>query len=87
MGDFNAGCDYVSSYDNIKLATDSRFYWAINNHADSTTKGTDCPYDRIVLAGPQLLNNVVLGSAGVFDFATKYGLNETEVNIRGNIFQ
>ena len=27
MGDFNAGCNYVSSYKDIKLATDSRFYW------------------------------------------------------------
>ena len=79
MGDFNAGCNYVKSYDNIALATDNRFYWMIGNRADSTTKDTDCPYDRIVLAGSQLLNVVVMNSPRVFDFATAYGLTEDEV--------
>ena len=79
MGDFNAGCTYVSSYKDIKLATDSRFYWAIGNYADSTTKDTDCPYDRIVMAGSKILNNVVIGSTGVFDFATRYGLTDKQV--------
>lgn len=79
MGDFNTGCNYVSSYKHIQLATDPRFYWAIGNYADSTTKDTDCPYDRIVLAGSKLLDNVVLGSTGVFDFAIKYGMTDTEV--------
>jgi len=86
MGDFNAGCNYVKSYDNIALATDKRFYWMIGNRADSTTKDTDCPYDRIVLAGSQLLNVVVMNSPRVYDFATAYGLTEDEAKIISDHF-
>lgn len=53
MGDFNADCSYVGSSDwsSIRLWTDSRFNWLINDYADTTVSGTDCAYDRIVTAG------------------------------------
>ena len=46
MGDFNAGCKYVQDWSPIRLASDRRFYWLINDLADTTTKATECPYDR-----------------------------------------
>jgi len=77
MGDFNAGCNYVDSDDwsNIRLATDKRFYWLIDNSKDTTTKGTDCPYDRIVVAGETMIGSIVPKSAGVFHFDEEYQLS------------
>lgn len=48
MGDFNAGCSYVtkSEWSKIRLATDRRFYWLFGNHVDTTVAKSDCPYDR-----------------------------------------
>jgi len=80
MGDFNAGCTYVTSFKDIALATDPRFYWLFDNKADTTTKRTDCPYDRVVLAGNALLNSVAVGSSEVLDFGEVYNLNDDQVN-------
>uniref|UniRef100_A0A673ZD94 Deoxyribonuclease I n=1 Tax=Salmo trutta TaxID=8032 RepID=A0A673ZD94_SALTR len=48
LGDFNAGCRYVSGSDwqQIRLFTDDRYHWLIPDHADTTVSNTDCPYDR-----------------------------------------
>jgi len=81
MGDFNAGCNYVTSFDEIELASDNRFYWLIGNNADTTTKNTDCPYDRIVLAGTDMLNAAVVGSTTVFNFGKEYKLDQDEVRV------
>ena len=81
MGDFNAGCSYVTSFKDIALATDPRFYWLFDNNADTTTKRTDCAYDRVVLAGNALLNSVVVGSSEVFDFGVFYELTDTQVSL------
>ena len=48
IGDYNAGCDYVigDEWQKIRLFTDVKFTWLIDDHVDTTTKGTSCPYDR-----------------------------------------
>lgn len=79
MGDFNAGCSYVRGWENIKLATDSKFYWMHDNSEDTTTEKTDCPYDRIVVAGKTLIEAVLPRSAQVFRFDEYFGLNKTQV--------
>lgn len=78
MGDFNAGCSYVSSSDwaSIRLRTDPAFLWLIPDSADTTATTTHCPYDRIVVAGTELQAAVVPGSAGPFDFQAAYGLSQ-----------
>ncbi|XP_045398401.1 deoxyribonuclease-1 isoform X2 [Lemur catta] len=48
MGDFNAGCSYVSPshWPSIRLRTNSAFQWLIPDSADTTVTSTHCPYDR-----------------------------------------
>jgi len=79
MGDFNAGCSYTKRWENIKLATDPRFYWLFDNTVDSTTKRTDCPYDRVVVAGKTLLSSIIPLSPAVFRFDEYYPLTQAEV--------
>jgi len=76
-GDFNAGCTYLSANDwpNIRLRTDSRFLWTIPDSVDSTVTATNCPYDRMVLAGNGLRSNFVSGSAIVYRFDTAQGIS------------
>ena len=49
LGDFNAGCTYLSKtkYKMLDLVTDSRFTWLID---EDTTVATTCAYDRLVCA-------------------------------------
>ncbi|XP_055990988.1 deoxyribonuclease-1 [Sorex fumeus] len=77
MGDFNAGCSYVSQsqWATIRLRTDPTFLWLIPDSADTTVTITVCAYDRIVVAGTELRNAIVPGSAGIFDFQTAYKLS------------
>eukprot|EP00794_Sanderia_malayensis_P007555 gene7555-8392_t len=74
MGDFNAGCTYVSDWSKIRLATDRRFYWLINDITDTTAGSTECAYDRIVVAGDQLLKAIDPLSPQVFHYDTEYAL-------------
>lgn len=90
MGDFNAGCNYVSSSDwsSISLRQHSNYTWLISDSTDTTTvrelfvvfplivlKGTtSCPYDRFVVT-TEMLPAYVDGSAVPFDFAAAYGLS------------
>lgn len=48
LGDFNAGCSYVSGSDwqQIRIFTDETFHWLITDAADTTVTQTVCPYDR-----------------------------------------
>lgn len=48
LGDFNAGCSYVSGSDwqQIRIFTDKTFHWLITDAADTTVSQTVCPYDR-----------------------------------------
>lgn len=48
IGDFNAGCSYLSypEYMSLDLVTDPRYLWLIDIHEDTTTTDSDCAYDR-----------------------------------------
>ncbi|XP_070086659.1 deoxyribonuclease-1 isoform X1 [Equus caballus] len=78
MGDFNAGCSYVTSsqWPSIRLRRNPAFWWLIPDTADTTVKSTHCAYDRIVVAGTLLQEAVVPDSAVPFDFQAAYGLND-----------
>ncbi|XP_004373260.1 deoxyribonuclease-1 [Trichechus manatus latirostris] len=77
LGDFNAGCSYVSPSDwaSIRLRMSPAFHWLIPDTADTTVKSTHCPYDRIVVAGTSLQDAIVPNSAMPFDFQAAYGLS------------
>lgn len=78
MGDFNAGCSYVSSsqWSSIRLRTSRLFQWLIPDSADTTVTSTHCAYDRIVVAGTQLQSAVVPDSVAPFDFQAAYKLTQ-----------
>jgi len=48
VGNLNAECRYASQseLDSLTLRTNSRFSWLIGDEVDTTTKSTDCAYDR-----------------------------------------
>jgi endonuclease/exonuclease/phosphatase family metal-dependent hydrolase len=75
MGDFNAGCSYLSAnqYNTLDLATDPTFSWQITGAADTTTTSTVCPYDRAITTGG-LSEFAVEGSAVPFWFDQALGL-------------
>jgi hypothetical protein len=76
-GDLNAGCTYVSSGDwaNIRLRTDSTFLWTIGDSVDTTTSSTNCPYDRLVLAGSNLRSNYMSGTAVAYNYENGLGIS------------
>ncbi|XP_041634052.1 deoxyribonuclease-1 [Cheilinus undulatus] len=76
LGDFNAGCNYVSGSDwqKIRLFTDKSFHWLITDEADTTVSHTYCPYDRIVVTADTMMG-VVHGSAEVYDFMVDLDLS------------
>nr|AAA03710.1 DNaseI precursor [Mus musculus] len=77
MGDFNAGCSYVTSsqWSSIRLRTSPIFQWLIPDSADTTVTSTHCAYDRIVVVRALLQAAVVPNSAVPFDFQAEYGLS------------
>ncbi|XP_022603680.1 deoxyribonuclease-1-like [Seriola dumerili] len=76
LGDFNAGCNYVSGSDwqKIRLFTDKSFLWLITDEADTTVSHTNCPYDRIVVT-TDMMKGVVQRSAGVYDYMMDLNLS------------
>lgn len=71
LGDLNADCDYFKESSQSPLRTNG-YYWIINNSVDTTTKSTDCTYDRIIITTPALTDYT--GNSGVFRFDTAYKL-------------
>ncbi|KAG9465037.1 hypothetical protein GDO78_019034 [Eleutherodactylus coqui] len=79
MGDFNAGCSYLSKKrkKTLRLYTDPDFRWLISDSTDTTVKeSTSCPYDRIVVYGRQLTN--LVKSSGIYNFTKELRLSEEE---------
>jgi len=76
LGDYNCGCSYVTSseYAKIKFYTETRFKWLIPNTAD-TMVSSDCPYDRLVVAGSWLTGALDAKTATPFDFEAAYSLS------------
>jgi endonuclease/exonuclease/phosphatase family metal-dependent hydrolase len=75
MGDLNADCSYFDEDSNSTMHG-SGYYWCINNSVDTTTKPTDCTYDRIILTNPAVPD--FTGDGGVFRFDLEYALNVSE---------
>uniref|UniRef100_A0A3Q4H272 Deoxyribonuclease n=1 Tax=Neolamprologus brichardi TaxID=32507 RepID=A0A3Q4H272_NEOBR len=77
LGDFNAGCSYVSGSDwqQIRIFTDKTFHWLITDAADTTVSQTACPYDRIVVTA-DMMRGVVKDSAKVYDYMTDLNLKQ-----------
>ncbi len=72
MGDLNADCTYFNENGQSPLRS-SDYYWVINNSIDTTTKSTNCTYDRIIITTPAKTD--FTGEAGVFRFDVAYNLN------------
>jgi len=75
MGDFNADGSYFDEDGSCSLKG-SEYVWIIANDVDTTTKTTDCTYDRIVLTNSAA--SYFTGDAGVFRYDTEYGLTQDE---------
>ena len=75
MGDLNADCRYFDEDSNSTLHS-SEYFWCINNSVDTTTKSTNCTYDRIIITTPAVSD--FSGDSGVFRYDIEYGLTENE---------
>lgn len=77
LGDFNAGCSYVSgsAWQQIRIFTDKTFHWLITDAADTTVSQTVCPYDRIVVT-TDMMRGVVQNSAKVYNYMTDLNLKQ-----------
>ncbi|XP_038134363.1 deoxyribonuclease gamma-like isoform X2 [Cyprinodon tularosa] len=100
LGDFHAGCAYVTRNDrkNIRLFTNTNFTWLIGDREDTTvTEQTDCAYDRIVVYGEPFLMATRPQSGRVFNFGKEFKINRNmvlavsdhfpvEVRLKGSAF-
>jgi deoxyribonuclease-1-like protein len=71
MGDLNADCNYFNEKSQSPLRSGD-YYWFINNSVDTTTKSTDCTYDRIIITNSTKTD--FTGESGVFRFDKAYNL-------------
>ena len=71
MGDLNADCNYFNEKSQSPLRSGD-YYWVINNSVDTTTKSTDCTYDRIIITNSTKTD--FTGKSGVFRFDIAYNL-------------
>ncbi|XP_008316572.1 deoxyribonuclease-1-like 1 isoform X1 [Cynoglossus semilaevis] len=81
LGDFNADCGYLAKKNrkNVRLITDQRLYWLIEDKTDTTVRSsTSCTYDRIVVNGEAFAREIVPMSARPFNFQREYRLTEDE---------
>ncbi|XP_009993815.1 PREDICTED: deoxyribonuclease-1-like [Chaetura pelagica] len=81
LGDFNAGCSYVTSaqWPSIRLRSLSSCLWLIPDSADTTVANTThCAYDRIVACGTALRQDIEPGSAAVNDFQKVFHLQSKD---------
>jgi deoxyribonuclease-1-like protein len=75
MGDLNADCSYFDE-DSSSTLSSTGYYWCVNNSVDTTTKTTDCTYDRIIITNEAVSD--FTGDTGVFRFDTEYSLTTDE---------
>jgi endonuclease/exonuclease/phosphatase family metal-dependent hydrolase len=71
-GDLNADCSSFDE-DSSSLLRSSDYLWVINNSIDTTTKATNCTYDRIILTSQATTD--FTGNSGVFRFDEAYNLS------------
>jgi len=79
MGDLNAGCSYVpqKAWPTISLKSNPDYKWLISDDVDTTVSYSDCPYDRFIMTGQAFLQGYVNGSASVYRFDHRLGLNQS----------
>ena len=75
MGDLNADGSYYDE-DGTSTLGGSEYYWVIDDGVDTTTKSTDCTYDRIIITDSVVSD--LSGDAGVYRFDIEYGLTVDE---------
>jgi len=76
LGDMNADCTYLSAAEESALALhNASFAWVVPDTADTTTKSTDCAYDRMILAGDA--SSHFTDQWGILRFDQLYGLNQS----------
>jgi deoxyribonuclease-1-like protein len=75
IGDLNADCSYFDE-DSTSTLSGSDYYWCIDNSVDTTTKTTDCTYDRIIITNSAVPD--FTGDTGLFRFDMEYGLTTDE---------
>ncbi|XP_034733387.1 deoxyribonuclease I-like 1-like isoform X3 [Etheostoma cragini] len=81
LGDFNAGCSYVTikGWRAVRLRSDPKFRWLIGDEQDTTVREkTHCAYDRIIVHGREIISSIVPGSAQPFNFKDNFHLTEEE---------
>lgn len=78
MGDLNADGRYFDEDDVSNPFSASGFYWIITNDMDTMT-GTDYTYDRIVLLNATWNHEYIDGTASVFYFDQKYGIDNATI--------
>ena len=89
MGDFNADCTYLNKaewkcirsplctgYKMSLWELSSEFVWLLDDDVDTTTKSTNCAYDRFVVAGA-LKHTVLENTTSVYRFDLDYGLSSS----------
>ena len=74
LGDMNADCNYLKPSQNISLRG-PQYTWLIPDSADTTTKSTNCTYDRMIIT--EGVKEDYSGSWGVFRFDNQYSLNQS----------
>jgi hypothetical protein len=77
MGDLNADCRYFNESSDSTMSG-SDYHWCINNSVDTTTKSSDCTYDRIIITNPALSDFTGDADAFRFDIAYNLTVNETK---------
>lgn len=75
LGDFNADGSYFDEDESSSLSTGA-YCWLINNSMDTTTKASDCTYDRIVISDSTM--SEFTGNSGVFRYDLEYNLSYDE---------
>lgn len=78
LGDFNADCDYFDEDENNHPLRAAHFHWIIPDDADTTTKSTDCAYDRIILLDGTHGQEYHADSGTVFRFDLEYSLTDQD---------
>ncbi|XP_073326021.1 deoxyribonuclease-1-like isoform X2 [Pagrus major] len=80
LGDFHAGCAYVTraSKKKIRLFSSSKFSSLIGDKVDTTVSDeTHCAYDRIIVHGEPLLKAIAPFSANVFNYHKEFKLSRS----------
>lgn len=75
LGDFNADCRYFDEDADASPLEAVKYFWVVDDSADTTVKSTVCTYDRIVFQKDFTLQDYA-GKWSVFRFDTKYNLSQ-----------